>query len=79
MTKTFTHDDLIRYIYRETSEEESKDVENALLCNSRLSDLFKELKSMIISLDGIFSEEPSERSIDNILHYSKSMQCHTVN
>lgn len=79
MTKTFTHDDLIRYIYRETSEEEKIEVENALLCDSRLSELFKELNLTIRSLDGIFEVEPSVRSINNIFNYSKTMHCHTVN
>jgi hypothetical protein len=79
MTKTFTHDDLIRYIYRETSEEEDKEVENALLCDAKLAELFKELNLIAISLDNMFEEDPSDRSVENILQYSKSMHCHTVN
>jgi hypothetical protein len=79
MTKTFTHDDLIRYIYRETSDEEERELKNALLCDSRLAELFKEVNLTIKSLDGIFEEDPSERSLENIFHYSKTMHCHTVN
>jgi hypothetical protein len=79
MTKTFTHDDLIRYIYRETSDEEERELENALLCDFRLSELLKELNSVVKSLDTIFEDGPSKRSIENIFHYSKTMHCHTVN
>jgi hypothetical protein len=79
MTKTFTHDDLIRYIYRETSEGEEIELENALLCDSRLSESFKDVNTVVKSLDTIFEEEPSIRSIENILQYSRTMHCHTVN
>lgn len=78
MTKTFTHDDLIRYIYRETSDEEDKELEHTLLCDPRLSEALKELKSLFNNLDGIL-EEPSERLINNILNYSKAVSCHSVN
>lgn len=78
MTKTFTHDDLIRYIYRETSDAENKELENALLCDPGLSEMYKEIKSIFKNLDGIL-EEPSQRSVDNILNYSKSLNYHSVN
>ncbi len=44
MTKTFTQNDLIRYIYDETSPEESNEIQQAVLCDGILNE---ELKSLI--------------------------------
>ena len=36
MTQTFTQDDLIRYIYHETTEKETREIDRALICDSEL-------------------------------------------
>ena len=51
MTKTFTQNDLIRYIYNETSDKESVEIQQALLCNEQLHEEHKQLSSMVAMLD----------------------------
>lgn len=78
MTKTFTQNDLIRYIYGETSDREEKLIREALLCDDSLQELYKKLRGIIQKLDEV-NEEPSEKVIDNILKYSKTVNLHSVN
>ena len=72
MIKTFTLDDLIRFLYHETSEEESREINRALLCDSELQALFNELKTTIKQLDDA-QLEPSPSVLLNILSYSRSV------
>lgn len=51
MTKTFTQNDLIRYIYNETSAQESVEIQQALLCNENLHEEHKQLSSIVAMLD----------------------------
>ena len=51
MTKTFTQNDLIRYIYHETSAKESVEIQKALLCDDKLHEEHKQLSSMVAMLD----------------------------
>jgi hypothetical protein len=73
MIKTFTQTDLIRYLYRETSEEEKKEIDKALIRDSDLQALLMELRVMIKELDTA-SLEPSPATLLNILSYSKDFQ-----
>jgi hypothetical protein len=77
MIKTFTHDDLVRYLYKETSEEENREIANALLCDTDLLDLYKQLTAIMKELNYII-KNPSNRVIDNVLQYSKSFDLHSV-
>lgn len=77
MTKTFTHHDLIRFIYNEITDEEHRDIELALLCDNELMEEFKKLKSTVITLDNL-SYEPSKSTIEAILNYSKSTNLHAA-
>jgi hypothetical protein len=77
MTKTFTQDELIRYIYHETSDQESKEIENALICDGVILELYKKLKNTIQQLDKI-EESPSGKTIDKILDYSKSVGLNSI-
>ena len=72
MIRTFTQDDLLRYVYHETSEQETSEIEQALLCDADLELKFKELCVVINALDAAHTA-PSERVINNILDYSKSL------
>ena len=78
MIKTFTQNDLIRYIYQETTKEENTEIENALIFDDGLLD---ELNELQLTVDGISKIErsPSQKSIDNILSYSKSYDLHAMN
>ena len=71
MIKTFTQTDLIRYLYQETTEEEKKEIDKALICDGELMALYKDLCSLVKSMDEA-QLEPSNASVLNILSYSRS-------
>jgi hypothetical protein len=77
MTKTFTRNDVIRYVYNELNTKEKKDIELAMLLDQDLAEEFYELSKAQRGLNRIV-KEPSKRVIDNILNYSKSLSLRTV-
>lgn len=77
MTKTFTRNDLIRYIYNETTENEKKDIEQELLINTKLFEEYKDLAEVSMELDR-FEMSPSEKVINKILNFSKTLNLHSV-
>jgi hypothetical protein len=77
MTKTFTQNDVIRYFYNEVTTQEKQDIENALLWDNALADYYQELVQMNRSLNKI-KKQPSDRTIENILNFSKSFSLHTA-
>ncbi len=72
MTKTFTQDDVIRYVYRETSEKENREIEKAMLCDARLQEMHREFMAIKSDLNKAV-KTPSDTTINNILNYSKSL------
>ncbi len=77
MIKTFTQDDLIRYIYQETTPEESIEIETALIFDEQLSETYNNLSGTVESLKAV-KLKPSEDTIDKILSYSKSYDLHAL-
>ena len=77
MTKTFTQDDLIKYIYRETTTEESIQIRTALNFDESLLECCHELSKTAELLKRV-SFKPSESCIDKILSYSKSYDLHAL-
>ncbi|MFL5731358.1 MAG: hypothetical protein ACJ75J_17855 [Cytophagaceae bacterium] len=77
MTKTFTRNDVIRYVYNELTKTEKKEIEQAMLVDPDLAEEFYELSTAKSSLNRIV-KQPSDRVIDKILHYSKSLSLRTV-
>ncbi|MFQ3214583.1 MAG: hypothetical protein ACJAT1_000352 [Marivirga sp.] len=77
MTKTFTHDDLIRYVYNETTNEENHEIKEAIACDAVLMEQYGELRKLKAQLDGSM-KTPSEKTINNILEYSKASNLHPV-
>ena len=75
MIKTFTQNDLIRFLYHETSEEETKEINKALLCDNELQTQYKELNAMRNELDGAHLEPPAS-VLQNILNYARGFQEH---
>jgi hypothetical protein len=73
MIKTFTQQDLVRRLYLETSEEETREIDKALLCDSELQRQYKELAEIKKRL-GMVEIQPSEKSTKKILEYAKSLQ-----
>lgn len=77
MTPIFTPNDLVRYLYQETDDEESLAIEKALLYNDELLDVYQQTLAMIEKLDRVITP-PGESCIQNILNYSKSLNLHSV-
>ena len=72
MTKTFTQNDLIRYLYHETSETETKEINKSLICDSGLQEQFKELLATKSQLDSA-RLQPSQDTVRNILDYARGL------
>lgn len=72
MTKTFTQDDVIRYVYDEISDSEREELKQAIICDSELQDLYKELIAIKRQLDQSM-KSPSDKVTESILNYSKSL------
>ena len=73
MIKIFTQTDLIRYLYRETTDKETKEISNALICDSELQSQYAELCSLMKRVDGA-QIEPSRDAVQNILNYAKTAE-----
>ena len=59
MIKTFTQNDLIRYIYDETSNAESTEIQQALLCDGSLQEEYKSLSGVKSMLDELLETTDS--------------------
>ena len=77
MIKTFTQDDLVRYIYKETTEEESIEIEMALLFDEALAENYNSLLKTVDLLTEV-KVKPSNGTIDKILSYSHSYDLHAM-
>lgn len=77
MTKTFTQDDVVRYLYNEIPQNEKARFEEAMICNSMLLNLFHELSAIKGKLDEV-EISPSDRVTQKILDFSKSFNLHSV-
>lgn len=77
MTKTFTQNDLIRYIYQDNNEQEQRDIEEALLIDNDLFEAYREMAEITEELNRI-DLCPSDEMINKILNYSKSLNLHSV-
>ena len=71
MIKTFTQDDVVRYIYNETSDKENKEIEYALSIDSDLQDVYNEMTAIKDQLDQTY-KLPSDKVTENIMNYSNS-------
>ena len=72
MIKTFTQNDLIRVLYHETSEEETREINKALLCDSELQAQYAELKESKEALNGA-ELQPPPSTVLSILSYARGM------
>ncbi len=73
MTKTFTQNDLIRFIYRETTEEEAQEISRVLSFDRELQLHYREL---LLTKDEIDKAqlEPSQAAVANILRYVHGLE-----
>lgn len=70
MEQSFTKNDLIRYIYEETSTAESLAIQEALVEDCLLSEEYVELRQGLQQLPKV-SFDPAPATIQNILRYSQ--------
>lgn len=69
----FTQDDLLRYLYGETSEKKTAAIRAALGKDAKLRGDLDQLKSLQNKLDQL-KASPSKKTIDNILKYAATKQ-----
>ncbi len=77
MTKTFTENDLVRFLYDELSKNEKLALEQALLTDTDLQTQLDKLRAVMSDLNNVqFS--PSKRSVNKILDFSKGYHKQSV-
>ncbi|MCF0057790.1 hypothetical protein [Dyadobacter sp. CY356] len=69
MTKTFTYDDVIRYLYAETTLNENDQIVEALALDDDLMNFYLDSLEMKEQMNKIV-RTPSDRSVQKIIHYS---------
>ncbi len=77
MIKTSTQNDIIRYIYEETSPEENQQIELSLLVDQEVIDQHNETLLAVNNLRSFYTS-PSDRCVESILAYSKNVNLHSV-
>ena len=77
MIKTFTQDDVIRYLYKEVTIEESNEMEQAMICDSELQETFKKFSTLKRQLNAVI-KTPSQAVSQSILNYSKNFNLHSL-
>jgi hypothetical protein len=73
MIKTFTQNDLMRYLYHETTEKEEQEISKALLSDTELRELYASMLALKKDMDKA-QLEPSPATVLNILSYARSEQ-----
>jgi hypothetical protein len=73
MTKTFTQNDLIRFIYRETTEEEALEISRVLSFDAALQLHYRELMLAKNEMEKA-QLEPSPEAVENILRYAHGLE-----
>lgn len=71
MEKQYTEDDLLNYIYKETTAEQNEAIEQAISNNDELRAAYLELLDGIDLINKTYSR-PSEASLDNIIKLAKN-------
>lgn len=70
MTKTITPNDVIKYLYNETSEEENIDIEVQKICNAEVDECIDDLSFIKQEMENI-EYNPKDSTLQSILAYSK--------
>lgn len=77
MTKTFTENDLIRFLYDELTQNEKQALEQALLTDNDLQNQLENLRAVVGDLNKV-QYSPSKRSVNKILEFSKGYHKQSV-
>lgn len=73
MTKIYTEDHLLLYLYNELSNEEVIEIENALQQQPYLRDKLSEMSAAVAMISAI-ETEPSQTSVDMVLEYALELE-----
>lgn len=73
MDKNFTQEDIIRFLYHETTSAESEKIKEAILFDTKLSEKYFQLKAEIDFLNSFEISAPLETSIEIILQRSHEL------
>jgi patatin-like phospholipase/acyl hydrolase len=73
MIKTFTQNDLLRYLYDELPNQEREEMMQAQLTDGEVEHDTEELEDGKKLLDGFMLKAPQD-AVDNILAFSKSLK-----
>jgi hypothetical protein len=71
MIQTFTQHDVVRYVYEETTEQENMIIQDCLVHDGEMLEFYLDMLDIKAGLDRSY-QQPSERSINNVLAYSKN-------
>jgi len=69
--KEVTKDDVLRYIYHETSKEEKHSIQKAILEDAELQEMFYDFVSLKKDLDQA-AMKPSNSTVQKILNYTRN-------
>ena len=72
MIKTFTKNDLLRFLYDELPNQDRNDVKRMQITDESVEHETHEMESVVKFLDGFRMKAPQE-TVDNILEYSKRL------
>ena len=70
MTKTFTYDDVVRYLYAETTENENDQIVEALALDDNLMNFYLDSLEIQNQMNKI-TRTPSEKVISEVVRYSR--------
>lgn len=73
MIKTFTENDILKYVYNEVTTEEKEDFEQSLLFDNELMETYQEMRIVQDGLNEVLFV-PSKKVTDKILEFSKSFK-----
>jgi hypothetical protein len=75
MTKTFTHHDLVQYLYNELPTKRRLALEHALMVDQELAETCADLLLTQLSLEDALTQ-PSDRVTNAIISYSRTVPMH---
>ncbi|OJV18538.1 MAG: hypothetical protein BGO21_23680 [Dyadobacter sp. 50-39] len=70
MTKTFTYDDVVRYLYAETTENENEQIVEALALDDNLMNFYLDSLEIQNQMNKI-TRTPAENVISEVFRYSR--------
>jgi hypothetical protein len=73
MTKIYTEDDLLLYLYKELTNKEVIEIENALQQQPYLREKLSEMSAAVAMIAAI-ETEPSQTSVDMVLEYALELE-----